>query len=138
MKILSIRQPWAWLIIYAGKDIENRSWWTNIRGRILVHAAKGLTRDEYELCLDFAHQVSRERRFSPGIVMPNRDELARGGVIGSVEITGVDAASFSPWFVGPYGFVLRDPHPLPFIPLRGRLGFFDAPPEVLAQIGGAL
>lgn len=40
MKALSIRQPWAWCIIYAGKDIENRTWATQYRGPVLIHAAK--------------------------------------------------------------------------------------------------
>ena len=47
MKALSIRQPWAWLIIKGHKDIENRSWPTAFRGRVLVHAAKGMTTSEY-------------------------------------------------------------------------------------------
>lgn len=41
MLALSIRQPWAWLIINGGKDIENRDWPTKFRSRILVHAGKG-------------------------------------------------------------------------------------------------
>jgi hypothetical protein len=32
---LSIRQPWAWLICHAGKNIENRPWRTQFRGRFL-------------------------------------------------------------------------------------------------------
>ena len=48
MLALSIRQPWASLILKAGKDIENRDWPTKFRGRILIHAAKGCTRDEWE------------------------------------------------------------------------------------------
>ena len=34
MKALSIRQPWSWLILHGGKDIENRSWRTNVRGPV--------------------------------------------------------------------------------------------------------
>lgn len=37
MKTLSIKDPWAWLICSKIKDVENRSWRTNYRGRILVH-----------------------------------------------------------------------------------------------------
>ena len=48
MKCISIRQPWASLIIHHGKDIENRDWGTNVRGRVLIHAAKGCTREEWE------------------------------------------------------------------------------------------
>ena len=43
MKALSIRQPWAWLIVNGHKDIENRSWPTRFRGPVLIHAAKGMT-----------------------------------------------------------------------------------------------
>jgi hypothetical protein len=32
-----------------------------------------------------------------------------------------------PWFRGPYGFVLHDARPMPFVPVRGQLGFFDVP-----------
>jgi len=44
MKALSVRQPWAWAIIYALKDIENRGWPINYRGDILIHAAKTCTK----------------------------------------------------------------------------------------------
>ena len=40
MKALSLRQPWASLIIYGGKDIENRRWETKYRGPLLIHASK--------------------------------------------------------------------------------------------------
>ena len=55
MKALSIRQPWAWMILYAGKDIENREWPTRFRGRVLIHASKGMTHDEWEDAWEFAH-----------------------------------------------------------------------------------
>lgn len=48
MKALSIRQPWAWAIVNAGKRVENRTWETRYRGPILIHAAKGVTKREYE------------------------------------------------------------------------------------------
>ena len=37
LKAPSIRQPWAWLIVNGYKDIENRDWTTNFRGRVYVH-----------------------------------------------------------------------------------------------------
>ncbi|MEO6522225.1 MAG: ASCH domain-containing protein [Mucilaginibacter sp.] len=39
MKALTIKQPWAGLIVSGAKDIENRTWKTNFRGRIYVHAS---------------------------------------------------------------------------------------------------
>lgn len=44
---LPVRQPWAWLIIHGGKDVENGNWTTRVRGRVLIHAAKGMTLGEY-------------------------------------------------------------------------------------------
>ena len=39
MKILSIRQPWAALIVHGFKETENRTWSTSYRGPVLIHAA---------------------------------------------------------------------------------------------------
>ncbi len=134
MFALSIRQPWASLILKAGKDIENRDWSTRVRGRILLHAAKGMTRDEHEDAIAFAAQAiqadprnSGEKRATLRELGFAFEDLQRGGIIGSVEIVDCVTRSDSPWFVGRCGFVLRNPQPLPFVPWRGQLGFFDVP-----------
>jgi hypothetical protein len=66
------------------------------------------------------------------VQVPELEDLQRGGVVGSVEIVDCVAASDSPWFVGDYGFVLRNPQVLPFTPFKGALGFFDVPRSALA------
>jgi hypothetical protein len=120
MKTLSIRQPWAWLIVHGGKDIENRSWLTKFRGRFLVHASKGMTKREYADAAEYARRV--------GVTVPPAAELLRGGVIGSVEAVDSVHSHTSPWYMeGNKAIVLRDPRPLPFISVTGRLGFFDVP-----------
>lgn len=119
MIALSIRQPWAWLILNAGKDIENRTWRTRFRGRVLIHAGKGMTRAEYEDAYDTVMVVN------PQILMPTFRALERGGIVGSVEIVDCVEESSSPWFEGPFGFVLRDPRSMPFEPCKGRLGIFE-------------
>lgn len=118
--VLSIRQPWAWLIIHAGKDVENRTWPTRIRGRIYIHAAKTLTQDDYIAALLLCSSIGVDTR---GV--PRMEQLDRGGLVGSVTLTGCVGHSASPWFCGPYGFELRDPAPISFAPARGRLGFFS-------------
>jgi hypothetical protein len=120
--VISVRQPWAWLIINAGKDIENRDWSTKRRGRVLIHASKSMTRDEYEWAKDFCNIIRTRHAFQ--CHFPNAKSLEHGGIIGSVEIVDCVTNSDSPWFQGRYGFVLRDPQPLPFYPCRGQLGFF--------------
>lgn len=119
---LSVRQPWAWAIIHAGKDIENRTWKAvnhglRRRGRIAIHAAKGMTRKEYEDALDFMRDVI-------GICPPPPALLQRGGIIGSVDVVDVVKEHKSRWFFGPRGLVLRDPQPCEFTPAVGELGYF--------------
>lgn len=131
MRALSIRQPWAWLILHAGKDIENRDWSTSYRGPILIHASKGMTIDEYEDAADFAF-------FHCGVEsMEQREALPRGGIVGIADIVDCVTESESPWFVGRFGFVLRNARPLPFLPFKGQLGFFDAPMPAGDSQGGA-
>lgn len=124
---LSVRQPWPWCMSIPGdtcKDIENRSWRTNVRGTVLIHASSGMTRDEYEFCLAYMHEISLIRMFPAGLVMPEFDKLERGGIVGVVEIIDCVKESESPWFMGPWGFVLRNYQSLPFMPCRGMPGFF--------------
>jgi len=45
MKVLTVREPWATLIIEGYKEYEFRSWKTNYRGKILIHAGKTLEKD---------------------------------------------------------------------------------------------
>lgn len=117
---LSVRQPWAWAIIHAGKDIENRNWRESgllrRRGRIAIHASKWVAFGEYESAAEFMWQL--------GIFCPQSRDVARGGIIGSVEVVDVVDFSLSVWFFGPRGLVLRDPSSCPFIPARGALGYF--------------
>ena len=42
MKVLTIKQPWATLIMQGDKKFEFRSWKTNYRGELLIHAGKGI------------------------------------------------------------------------------------------------
>ena len=116
MRALSIRQPWAWLVVNGYNDIENRTWSTNFRGRIYVHAGQRMVADDYPEQREFIARA--------GILIPAN--LARGAIVGEVTITGCIAASARPWFCGPYGFTLEDPvaYDTP-IPCRGQLGFFQ-------------
>lgn len=120
MKALSIRQPWAWYILFAGKDIENRDWRTKFRGRVLIHAAKAMTHHEWSQAQDPLFHGD-----GPHVYSPPREELPRGGIVGSVEIVDCVDQCDSRWFNGAFGFVLRDPRPLPFYACRGSLGLFE-------------
>jgi hypothetical protein len=121
MKALSIRQPWASLIVAGYKDIENRSWRTSYRGPVLIHSAQRVA----DVTLE---EIARRLKVAIG-PLPNK--LARGGIIGIAEIVDCVAAHTSPWFEGPFGFVLRDARKLSFRPMPGRLSLFDISPNLL-------
>jgi len=133
MKAISIRQPWASLILVAGKDIENRTWSTRYRGPVLIHASKGMTCAEHEDAIEFAVDAIRADPLNAGKTKTRTlrelgfvfDDLQRGGIVGRAEIVDCVESSDSPWFVGPFGFVLRNVEPLPFRPYKGALGFFE-------------
>lgn len=121
---LSIRQPWASLIVLYGKDVENRNWMTARRGRVLIHAAsKRCPRYEWRETIHFAQSVLGK------FIHLDPTTIPYGGIIGGVEIVDCVRESESPWFCGPYGFVLRGAESLPFMPLRGQLGFFAVPDQ---------
>lgn len=127
LPVLSIRQPWAWAIMTVGKDIENRCWPTRFRGRVLIHAAKGCTQQEYLDAKDFILDAIDPKYRGVGIVFPGWKVMQRGGIIGVAEIVDCVNDSESPWFVGEWGFVLRNVEPLDFLPCKGALGFFRLP-----------
>jgi len=121
MKALSIRQPWAWLIVNGYKDIENRTWPTQFRGRVMIHAGQAV--DGQVLALWRVDSVLNT------VPMPSISHLTTGAIIGEVYITGCVTESTSPWFCGPYGFVIANPqaYEVP-IPYKGKLGFFEVAP----------
>ena len=112
---LSIRQPWCHHILFDGKDVENRTWTTRFRGPVLIHASK--KPEDRDYCQEIGAPL--------------------GGIVGVVEIVDCVTSMDSRWFHGPYGFVLRNPQPLEFVPCRGALGFFhpDIDPAALRLKG---
>lgn len=135
MKALTIKQPWATLIMRCGKDIENRQWYTSQRGIIAIHTSARMKREDVEeacaLMRGFIPNFS-ERIFTDECFRePERYPI--GCIVGTVEIVDCVKHSDSPWFVGEYGFVLRNPvcFAKP-IPARGMLGFWEVPGDLLA------
>ncbi|MFA6292557.1 MAG: ASCH domain-containing protein [Victivallales bacterium] len=128
LPVLSIRQPWAWFILNVGKDIENRDWYTKYRGRFLIHAGKGCTKEEFSDAVYTAQFAYNSDKYKTPPKLPGLSVIERGGIVGSVELVDCVAQSPSKWFFGTYGFVLRDPQIHPFYECKGQLGFFKVQP----------
>lgn len=119
MKALSIQQPWAWLICNGYKDVENRTWRSAFRGPVLIHAGKKYSPDAEVAYAILGAEADR--------IIPQRRDLSYGGIVGVAEILACIEGDtrFSPWQFGPFAFAFKHARPLPFLPWRGSLGFFD-------------
>ncbi len=120
---LSVRQPWADLIVGGVKEVENRSWPTAFRGAILIHAPQKVER-----------QVVDRLRVELGLGPGEEYRPVTGAVVGMTRIVDCVEDHRSRFFVGPYGFLLersqRFDRP---IPCPGRLGIFRLSLELLRE-----
>jgi hypothetical protein len=120
MKALTIKQPWAWAIMFAGKDIENRSWLSRYRGELAIHAGARM------------HDYTKMPR---GVRAPDDDDLVFSEIIGTVELVDCVEKSRSKWFSGPRGLVFRNARPLEKpVPCTGALGLWNVPPEIERRV----
>lgn len=79
MKVLTIKQPWATLIMQGDKRFEFRSWQTKYRGDLLIHAGKDIDKEA----------MKRLAKYLP-------EELPYGKILGKVKL--VDCIKMSPEF----------------------------------------
>lgn len=150
---LSLRQPWAHAVIHGGKRIENRVRWSTsrFRGPLLIHAAKGVTEDEYDDAVIFAGL----RGLPWAQTVPEWKQLQRGGIVGVCNVVGImrqdrlnprlgmieigngrrkPTDDETRWWMGGFALVLEDVRPLPFTTCKGALGFFKVPADVLLTL----
>ncbi len=134
MHAISLKQPWATLLVHAIKTIEVRKWSTKRRGPVLIHAS--------------AHPDERVEAWShvPDHLLEHASTL-RGGIVGAGEIVSCriyrDRDQFAEdqeahrneleWFEKPplYGFVLKKLRVLPFQRCSGWMRFFPIPEDIL-------
>lgn len=128
MKGISIIQPWATAIVYGVKSIETRSWTTNYRGRIAIHAAKTFPKTAREFA---------SVEFTLGRI-PKR--LPFGAIIGYATLYDIKPAwevrdlissierMYGDYTPGRFAWMLKDIERTPdedIIPYAGKLGLFD-------------
>lgn len=114
---ITIKQPWAQLIMLGIKNIENRSWATDYRGEIFVHAGMKWDSDPWPDDVDLKGH---------GLSFFSVEKLPRGVILGTVNLAAIGTDSVSPWALpGQFHWVLSDPKPLTApIPWRGQLGLW--------------
>lgn len=121
MKAITIRQPWAQLIIDGRKDVENRDWRTRYRGQVWIHAAAS-NHSDVRNAVDCEFWMAKVGLGRPPAIKPAQ----RGAVLGVARLVDCVSSSSSPWFIGPHGLVMADI--LKFetpIPMKGSLSLWE-------------
>jgi len=117
VKALTIKQPWAWAIIHAGKNVENRTWHTDYRGPLAIHAGLAAARAYHAWAQGWMAAI--------GVEAPELDELSRGCVLGTVELVDCVRDSGSRWAMPDcWHWVLTNPRPCEPRFVRGSLGLW--------------
>jgi ASCH domain len=122
VKALTVRQPWAWAIVYAGKDVENRRWQTSYRGPLLIHAAK-------EADPDGASRLLWTMDDPGAFGQPRAAFQTRGAIIGFAYLADILTDSASRWAQSAcFHWMLESRAPVdPAVPCTGRPGLWTPP-----------
>jgi hypothetical protein len=151
VKALTLTQPWAALVALGEKRFETRSWRTDYRGPLAIHAAKGYPAECRELVEEtvFYEALLRGFRLERGFGLPSHLEVQRGKVLATCQLTGchligrtvggaitldgvpprafsLEEEEFGDYEPGRYAWRLEDVRLLATpVPARGALGLWE-------------
>lgn len=137
-KVISIKQPWAYLIACGLKDIENRTWKTKYRGKILIHTSSKSDNEPYQLFTDEQWDEIEKNQMDPEVFNSYKD---LGMIIGEVDIVDCVINHGSIWAekthyplnigehpIKPiYNWVLSNPvlYDKPILNVKGKLNLWN-------------
>ena len=138
-RCLSVKQPWAWMLLYGGKCVENRKWGTSYRGPVLIQCGKQEDKqpaESYEeYCWELAAAHLNMQQDEAWWHYNHDREYGRGSLgtaIGWVYLWDCIKPGIAPkagrvWRdAAQYGWQVRDPRPLSYpFDLKGQLGLFS-------------
>jgi activating signal cointegrator 1 len=133
MKCLSLWQPWATLIAIGAKKIETRSWATNYRGPIVIHAAK--TKEQVYVCArePFKSVLQAAGVESLALDLPYGKAICVVDLVDCIRTEKLTDLSDQERAFGNYqprrfGWLLANPRPFKTpILMRGMQGLLDSP-----------
>ncbi|TDO68759.1 hypothetical protein EV143_12021 [Flavobacterium chryseum] len=145
MKALSVKQPWAHLIctprldnpLLGIKDIENRTWRTNFRGRIYIHASAKIV--DVEFSTGQTADLYLNNIWYPGVGFSKEMKVV-SAIIGEVEIIdcvqnhpSIWAEKAAPGEKPIWKWVLANPilYEKPILNVKGKLSFWEPEIEIV-------
>lgn len=143
MKALSIKQPWASLIMAGRKEIEVRTWKTDYRGPLIIHAGKKIDRE----AMDFFRGLNPvfDNRLGPPCKIIRNLEFPMGCILGKVNLMEICLMLPNAWRRWRPLHCIPDPYhtlyhawwisnPIKLknpIPCKGQLGLFNIDDSLL-------
>jgi hypothetical protein len=136
MKVLSLLQPWASLVVMGAKTIETRGWTSKYRGPLLIHASKGKAGAALAARPPFNKYIGEFKELPFGAIVGKvyLDNILRVELLDLPEYRinqlSLEEYAFGDYTAGRYGWLLSDPvlfrEP---IAGPGQLGLWDFPDE---------
>lgn len=124
---ISSKQPWPALVVAGIKMVEVRTWPTQRRGRVLIHAGKAINDRPEAWALITTPELLELARLRGGIIgVANLVECIRYPTAEALSCSAANHRNEPTWFQpgGLHGFVFQDAHPIAYHPYPGQTMFF--------------
>lgn len=131
MKAITLTQPWATLVAIGAKKIETRSWATDYRGPLAIHAAKGFPGWAKDLVWTEPFYSSLPETKAPldlplGCIVAVCRLVDCRKIRDKADEPPYPEVCFGDYTPGRYAWILEDVRPVnPPIPARGALGLWE-------------
>ena len=125
MKVLSIKEPWASLIMNGTKKIETRSWKTKYRGEIYIHASLSkakITKSE-------VYELIKDMNFKCGYIICKCNLVdciyMTDEYVNDMKINHYEEYICGHYEVGRYAWIVEDVKVIEPIEAKGKLGLWN-------------
>ena len=125
MKVLSIKEPWASLIMNGTKKIETRSWKTKYRGEIYIHASLSkakITKSE-------VYELIKDMNFKCGYIICKCNLVdciyMTDEYVNDMKINHYEEYICGHYEVGRYAWIVEDVKVIEPIKTKGKLGLWN-------------
>lgn len=149
MKVISLLQPWATLVVLGKKKIETRSFNTKHRGPILIHASKKMTTKQMRLCNEtfFSAALEQEEEMHLGKIIGKVDIICTAVLSGMYDGKGIyfnehgapfskQEIAFGDYTAGRYGWLLANAVKFTHqLEVDGTLGLWNLNEPICLQCG---
>lgn len=126
MKVLSLWNPWAYLMALGKKQVETRHWTTSYRGLVAIHATRSWTSYEYHYSCQFGLSA-RMVKATCGSILCVAELVDCVSTVHARHYLSEEELRYGNYEAGRWAWLFRNIRPLKeSYPYKGRQGLFDA------------